>query len=183
MLRKGKCQLDGVLEVSGSAALVKTNLFKYAINNMDQDAPGYDKNFMVKLLSSPVKLKTKFDEALIVYEEKTAAVSNYKSQRLRWFGEQYYNAFFNLKTLLSAAFLRGKLRSLDYWITLVRPPRSIQLVLSFLLMLFDVLDFQIDTLSISVFSKFTEFCDGCAALIERSQRLVSDERGHKDHLQ
>lgn len=124
---------------------------------MDEDAPGYDKNFMVKLLTSSVKLKTTFDENLIVYEEKTVAVSNYQSQRLRWFGEQYYNAFFNLRTLLSAAFLRGKLRSLDYWLTLVRPPRSIQLVLSFFLMVWDVLDLQVGILSIPFLVNLSSF--------------------------
>ena len=148
MLRKGKLQLGGALEVSGSAALIKTNLFKYAIQQMDEKAPGYDKNFMVKLLTSSLNLKTTFCEEAFVVEEKTAEVENYKAQRLRWFGEQYFNAFYNFKPLVTAAFDRGKWRSLDYWITLIRPPRSLQLVVSFLLVGVDLLDGSLGYLSL-----------------------------------
>ena len=148
MLRKGKLQLGGALEVSGSAAIIQTALFKYAIQHMDEQAPGYDKNFMVKLLTCPIKLHTLFDDQLIVREEKTAEIENYQSQRLRWFGEQYYNAFYNCLPLLKAAFLKGKLRSLDYLITLVRPPRSLQLVGSAILCGFDLIDLQISYISI-----------------------------------
>ena len=148
MLRKGKLQLGGALEISGSAAVIKTNLFKSAIYQMDEQAPGYDKNFMVKLLTSPVKLRTAFHDQLIVREEKTANIENYQSQRLRWFGEQYFNAFFNSKALLKAAFVEGKFRSLDYWLTLMRPPRSLQLVASTLLVICDLIDLHFSYLSL-----------------------------------
>ena len=148
MLRKGKIQLGGSLEISGSAAVIKTSLFKYAIQRMDEKAPGYDKNFMVKLLTSPTKLRTKYEDQMIVREEKTAEIENYQSQRLRWFGEQYFNAFYNSIPLLRAAFLRGKFRSLDYLITLIRPPRSLQLLASVLLAAIDVLDLSISYLSL-----------------------------------
>ena len=156
MLRKGKLQLGGVLEISGSAAVIEAKLFKYAISQMDEQAPGYDKNFMVKLLTGPMKLKTTFNDQLIVREEKTTEIENYQSQRLRWFGEQYYNAFFNSKDLLKAAFIHGKFRSLDYWLTLVRPPRSLQLAASLLLTAFDILDLQLSYLSIPFL--FSVFC-------------------------
>ncbi|NQZ78814.1 MAG: glycosyltransferase [Ekhidna sp.] len=148
MLRKGKLQLGGVLEISGSAAVIKTELFKHAIMQMDEKAPGYDKNFMVKLLAYPTKLKTQFCDQLIVREEKTAEIENYQAQRLRWFGEQYFNAFFNAKSLLNTAFLKGKFRSLDYLITLIRPPRSLQLVASTLLAINDLIDGNLSYLSI-----------------------------------
>ncbi|MEM6523406.1 MAG: glycosyltransferase [Bacteroidota bacterium] len=148
MLRKGKIQLGGALEISGSAAVIKTNLFKYAISRMDEQAPGYDKNFMVKLLTGSWKLRTAFNDRLIVREEKTAEIENYRSQRLRWFGEQYFNAFLNSKPLLKAAFTKGKFRSLDYWVTLVRPPRSLQLVASLLLVICDLFDLQFGYLSL-----------------------------------
>ena len=140
MLRKGKIQLGGILEVSGSAALIRTNLFKYAISSLDEQAPGYDKNFMVRLLSFPKKLNTTFVEEMKVYEEKTAEIENYKSQRLRWFGEQYFNAIYNFRSLISNTFLKGKLRSIDYWLTLVRPPRSLQLLATALFLGLDLLD-------------------------------------------
>ena len=105
MLRKGKLKLGGVLEISGSAAVIDSKLFKYAINQMDDQAPGYDKNFMVNLLTGPVRLKSTFNDQMIVREEKTAEVENYEAQRLRWFGEQYYNAFFNSRDLLKTFIL------------------------------------------------------------------------------
>jgi hypothetical protein len=148
MLRKGKLRLGGVLEISGSAAVIDSKLFKYAINQMDEQAPGYDKNFMVKLLTGPVKLKSAFNDQMIVREEKTAEVDNYEAQRLRWFGEQYYNAFFNSRDLLKAAFLHGKFRSLDYWFTLIRPPRSLQLIACLLLVILDLSDLQLSYLSL-----------------------------------
>jgi len=147
-LRKGKLQLGGALEISGSAAVIKTVLFKHAIRHMDEKAPGYDKNFMVKLLTTSVKLQTAFNDRMVVREEKTAAVENYRSQRLRWFGEQYFNAFYNSRALLGAAFLKGKFRSLDYWVTLIRPPRSLQLVAASLLVMFDLLDLRLGYLSL-----------------------------------
>jgi len=157
MLRRGKIQLGGSLEVSGSAAIIRTNLFKYAIKRLDNKAPGYDKNFMVKLLTSPSKLKTLFVDHLIVYEEKTAKIENYRSQRLRWFGEQYFNAYFNFKLLMYSAFVKGKFRSLDYWITLVRPPRSLQLVFSLLLVPIDLINGSLSVLSLPFLFNFLSF--------------------------
>ncbi|MBC6400766.1 MAG: glycosyltransferase [Ekhidna sp.] len=157
MLRKGKLQLGGALEISGSAAVIKTNLFKYAIKQMDEEAPGYDKNFMVKLLTGPVKLRTLFEDALIVREEKTTEINNYQSQRLRWFGEQYFNAFYNSKSLIKAAFLQGKFRSFDYLITLIRPPRSLQLVGSGLLAASDLIDLNFGYLSLPFFFNAVSF--------------------------
>lgn len=169
MLRKGKLQLGGVLEISGSAAVIKTALFKHAIRNMDEKAPGYDKNFMVKLLTTTVKLKAAFNDRMVVREEKTAAIENYQSQRLRWFGEQYFNAVFNSKALLKAAFMQGKLRSLDYWVTLIRPPRSLQLIASALLVIFDLLDLRLGYLSLPFLFNGLSFAIVTLPIIKTSQ--------------
>ncbi|WP_462251654.1 glycosyltransferase family 2 protein [Ekhidna sp.] len=169
MLRKGKLQLGGALEISGSAAIIKTNLFKYAIALMDEKAPGYDKNFMVKLLTSPVKLKTLFCDQMVVREEKTAEIENYQSQRLRWFGEQYFNAFFNSKSLLKSAFIRGKFRSLDYLFTLVRPPRSLQLVASALLSTTDLFNLSFSYLSLPFLFNLLSFVIVALPIMEPKQ--------------
>ncbi len=169
MLRKGKLQLGGALEISGSAALIQTNLFKYAIKRMDEKAPGYDKNFMVKLLTSPVKLKTTFSEKLMVFEEKTAEIENYRSQRLRWFGEQYFNALYNFKTLMASALTQGKFRSLDYWITLIRPPRSLQLMASALLVPIDLINGSLGYLSLPFLFNLTSFIVVAFPIMSRSK--------------
>ena len=139
MLRSGKCVLGGVPELSGSAALIRTDLFKQIIDQLDPKAPGFDKNFMVHLLTNPDAPVASYDRQLIVHEEKTANEANYRSQRLRWFGEQYYNAFHSTGTLLGKFLSKGRWTCLDYWMTLVRPPRSLQLVVSCLLFTADLL--------------------------------------------
>ncbi len=148
MLRRGKCVFGGTLEISGSAALINASLFIDAIHRLDPKAPGFDKNFMVNLLTNDERLNTAFDDSLVVFEEKTADTQNYQSQRLRWFGEQYFNALFHFKLLLKSALLEGKWRCLDYWLTLVRPPRSIQLVASFLLVVIDLFDTELSWISL-----------------------------------
>lgn len=148
MLRAGKCYWGGHPELSGSAALIKRDIFRHCIESLDPKAPGFDKNFMVNLLSGYRTLKTMFAEDLVIYEEKTAAVSNYDAQRLRWFGEQYYNAFFKARTLWLAA-LKGNLHCLDYWVSLIRPPRVVLFIMSFLLAALDLWDGQPGMLSIA----------------------------------
>jgi len=188
MLRQGKIRLGGALEVSGSAAVIKTDLFKKAITNLDEKAPGYDKNFMVRLLSHSEKLNTTFVEDMKVYEEKTAEIENYQSQRLRWFGEQYFNAVYNFIPLVKNAFLKGKFRSLDYWFTLIRPPRSLQLVITALFSAFDLIDgnlgyyslpflcnivsFGIVALHIMKLSQLTQFAGGVVSIL-KSNLLTS----------
>ena len=148
MLRAGKCFWGGVAELSGSAALIKTDIFKNCIEQLDPKAPGFDKNFMVNLLTGYQSLKSMFSERLVVFEEKTASVQNYDSQRLRWFGEQYYNAFYHAGKLLMSA-LRGNFKCLDYWFSLIRPPRIVLFVVSFLLAAVDLWDYQVGVQSIA----------------------------------
>lgn len=148
MLRAGKCFWGAPAELSGSAALIKTEIFKHCIEHLDPKAPGFDKNFMVHLLTDYKSLRTMFSQHLVVYEEKTVSVQNYDSQRLRWFGEQYYNAFYKAGQLLKSA-LKGNLKCLDYWVSLVRPPRVVLFVASFMLASIDLWDGQPGMLSIA----------------------------------
>lgn len=148
MLRAGKCFWGGVVELSGSAALIRVDVFKHCIEKLDPQAPGFDKNFMVNLLIDYPLLKTMYSERLVVYEEKTAAIQNYDSQRLRWFGEQYYNAFYKAGSLLKNA-LKGNFKCLDFWLSLMRPPRVVLMVVSFLLTTIDLWDGQPGMLSIA----------------------------------
>lgn len=121
MFRSAKCKLGLPLEISGSGALIKKDLFIHAILNLDPKAPGFDKNFMVNAILGQSNLKTQFVPTAILHEEKTSNLESYKNQRVRWFGEQYYNALINGPKLLASR----KLMALDYFITLIRPPRSI----------------------------------------------------------
>jgi len=76
------------------------------------------------------QVRATFLPQCIVTEEKTNNISNHNPQRIRWFGEQYYNAIHHSGTLLRAAFQFRRPAALDYLITLCRPPRSIQVVIS-----------------------------------------------------
>ncbi len=156
MLRAGKCFWRGPVELSGSAALIRTSIFKHCIEQLDDQAPGFDKNFMVHLLTSFTALRTTFSEELVVFEEKTASTRNYDAQRMRWFGEQYYNAFYQAGKLLSSA-LKGNLKCLDYWISLARPPRVVLFAVSFLLAAIDLWDGQPSLLSLAFVMNYLTF--------------------------
>jgi cellulose synthase/poly-beta-1,6-N-acetylglucosamine synthase-like glycosyltransferase len=127
MLRSAKMKLGLPIEVSGSGALIRAEVFQRAIDGLDPKAPGFDKNFMVNLITMG-RLNYLYVPEAIIREEKTAYPDDYKMQRIRWFGEQYYNALFHGKRLLQTA----SWASLDYLVTLFRPPRS---VMMFLLMI------------------------------------------------
>ncbi len=110
-------------ELSGSAIVFKTEAFHTATNKLDHRAPGMDKNLLIQLLLANKKID--YVPQAIVAEEKTEDEKILKTQRMRWFGNQYFNAFYWGLNLIK----KGKFATIDYCITLYRPPRSIQLVL------------------------------------------------------
>lgn len=122
MFRSSMHRLSMMPEISGSAALIKPAVFCQAIRKLDAKAPGYDKNFMVQLLD--LNASGAFVPESYVSEEKTADLDNLKSQRLRWFGEQYYNAIYNFKNLMNMTF-KGNFSAFNYLLVLWRPPRSV----------------------------------------------------------
>jgi cellulose synthase/poly-beta-1,6-N-acetylglucosamine synthase-like glycosyltransferase len=130
MLRTAKQQCGSMVEISGSGVLIETSLFVDTVQSLDHNAPGFDKNFMVKILTSSRTVRSIFWPVSELHEEKTSDPADMHRQRLRWFGEQYYNAIFNFKSLLTASIAKRQLAPLDYLITLWRPPRSVQLVLT-----------------------------------------------------
>nr|WKN34473.1 glycosyltransferase [Tunicatimonas sp. TK19036] len=129
MFRSAKSLVKGTIEISGSGALIRTELFKEAINNLDHNAPGYDKNFMVQMLSTNDQIRTVFLPYVQLFEEKTSELESYNPQRVRWFGEQYYNALYSAGKLMNAGIRHGRFSAFEYLITLWRPPRSVQLLL------------------------------------------------------
>lgn len=129
MFRSAKSLFKGTIEISGSGALIKTKVFRDAINRLDPKAPGYDKNFMVQILTSHQKVRTLFLPYVKLFEEKTAEMDSYNPQRVRWFGEQYYNAIYSAGKLLKAFVQFGRFSALEYLIALWRPPRSVQILL------------------------------------------------------
>ena len=123
LLREAK-QVQGLPpELSGSALLFKTDAFNIATHHLDARAPGMDKNLLIQLLLSNKRIS--YVPTAQVSEEKTDDNEVIKKQRMRWFGNQYFNAFYWGKALL----LKGKMATVDYAITLYRPPRSIQMVI------------------------------------------------------
>jgi hypothetical protein len=139
MFRKAKQQCGMMVEISGSGVLIETSLFIETVQKLDGDAPGFDKNFMVKILTSPRKVKSIFWPASQLREEKMTDPSDMQRQRLRWFGEQYYNAIFNFKALVAAGLTKKELAPVDYLITLWRPPRSVQLMATGVLALIELI--------------------------------------------
>jgi hypothetical protein len=133
LFRRAKARLGGMIEISGSGALIETDLFIRTVNKLDARAPGFDKNFMANLLTSKREIRTIYHSESVLFEEKTAELAAYNPQRIRWFGEQYYNAIYKAKDLIKATLRYKRLAALDYLITLCRPPRSIQVLVAPLL--------------------------------------------------
>ncbi|MBT28914.1 MAG: hypothetical protein CMO01_04560 [Thalassobius sp.] len=133
LLREAKQALKLPPELSGSAILFTSEIFDHAVNNLDTRAPGMDKNLLIQLLLSN-RIISYVPEA-IVWEEKTASAEVLQTQRIRWFGNQYFNALYWGKALLK----KQTSASLDYLITLYRPPRSIQIVLLPIVMVLELL--------------------------------------------
>lgn len=131
LLREAKQTMGLPPELSGSALLFKTDAFYEATINLDTRAPGMDKNLLIQLLLLDKKIS--YVPSAIVSEEKTDSNEVIKKQRMRWFGNQYFNAFYWGKALL----LKGKIATIDYCITLYRPPRSIQMVILPILTIFE----------------------------------------------
>jgi hypothetical protein len=138
MFRYAKQNLGCMIEISGSGALIETDLFIDTIQRLDKQAPGFDKNFMVNLLDSKRDVRTIFWPACTLQEEKTSAIEAHNPQRIRWFGEQYYNALYHGSQLMNSAIRHKRWAPIDYLLTLCRPPRSVQVMLVSLLALIEV---------------------------------------------
>jgi Glycosyltransferase like family 2 len=138
MFRYAKQNLACMIEISGSGALIETDLFIDTIQRLDKQAPGFDKNFMVNLLDSKREVRTIFWPACTLQEEKTSAIEAHNPQRIRWFGEQYYNALYHGSQLMNSAIRHKRWAPVDYLLTLCRPPRSVQVMLVSLLALLEL---------------------------------------------
>ncbi|MBB6460219.1 glycosyltransferase [Flammeovirga kamogawensis] len=125
-LRNYKAALNWMPELTGSAFIIKQNLFYNGIENLDLKNPGMDKNlFLEWLLNSKENIKSTYTDKALVYEEKTDDIKVLKQQRTRWFAEQYLTAFAYSKKLISRFIKTGRLEILDYTISIFRPPRSV----------------------------------------------------------
>jgi cellulose synthase/poly-beta-1,6-N-acetylglucosamine synthase-like glycosyltransferase len=129
MFRAAKSLIRGAIEISGSGALIKTKLFVETIRRLDSRAPGYDKNFMVQILSASYAVKTTYFPYMQLHEEKTADIESHNPQRVRWFAEQYYNALYSAGKLLRAFVRYRRFSAFEYLVVLWRPPRSLQILL------------------------------------------------------
>lgn len=155
MFRAGKQFIGSAIEISGSGALIETDLFLESIQTLDASAPGFDKNFMVNLLTGAREIRTAFWPASELKEEKTSQADVHQLQRVRWFGEQYYNAVRHSKDLWKAFVKYRRFAALDYLITLWRPPRSIQFLLVPMLALSEWILFLVNGNWITFFPIFT----------------------------
>jgi len=139
MFRRSKSLLGFHPELSGSGMLMKTDLFTEAVLQLDKKSPGMDKQLLIRMMFAKFDLEISYDEKAVVLDEKTEDAGAFNRQRMRWFGNQYYNAWkFGWKLITS-----NKSALVDYGISLWRPPRSFQLVGSVLFIPFDLLAFNL----------------------------------------
>lgn len=150
--RSGKQQLGLVPELSGSGILFRYRHFSKAVNNLDRSAPGMDKNLLIQLLLAFKDLNLRYCPDAILFDEKTNDAKAFGRQRIRWFGNQYYNAIHWSVPLLLASLKQIRLRYIDYAITLWRPPRSVHALLTVLLVPVDLLLVYFDFISFSFYA-------------------------------
>jgi len=129
MFRASKTKIGLPAEISGSGILFKYEMFKHAVNNLDSRAPGMDKNLMIQIITSFKDVKIGYQPSAIIFDEKTDDLTNLQNQRMRWFGNQYFNAYYYTIRLIKFGIANKKMGAIDYAISLWRPPRSIHLVL------------------------------------------------------
>jgi cellulose synthase/poly-beta-1,6-N-acetylglucosamine synthase-like glycosyltransferase len=137
MFRASKAKLGLPIELSGSALLFEIEVFALAVERLDPRAPGMDKNLLVQMLLENPRLSMAYCPDAVVYEEKTEAEEGLERQRLRWFGNQYFNAWYYGWRLVTKALRSRVFGPADYAIALWRPPRSVQVVLLPILSLFE----------------------------------------------
>ncbi|MDW7690503.1 glycosyltransferase [Flammeovirgaceae bacterium SG7u.111] len=133
MFRQARVNTFEYLELSGSGVAFDLKVFNEAILHLDARAPGMDKNLMVQLLTRFENLSMLYQPKAIVYDEKTNSTDDLQKQRTRWFGNQYFNAFYYGTNLIKSALKQQRIAPLDYFLVLWRPPRSLHIfVIQFL---------------------------------------------------
>lgn len=167
MFRSAKKKLGFMVEISGSGALIETDIFLNVISKLNPEAPGFDKNFMAHLLMERRNIRSIYWPASKIFEEKTTDLEAHNPQRLRWFGEQYYNALYHARDLVVSAFRYRRLAALDYLLTLWRPPRSLQVVITPMLALAELIGYFLTHTWYFGFPLLTisAICTGLAVLV------------------
>jgi len=150
--RRSKMVQNLYIELAGSGMMLKYNLFKKAADSLDTDAPGMDKNLLIQLIRLKPFLKMHYDERITIIDEKTSQADQLHRQRLRWFANQYFNAFRYGSLLIKLSLINRILAPADYAVTLTRPPRSIQFLLSVLIPFVEILLWFTNLISFPLFT-------------------------------
>lgn len=127
MMRASRYVLGYPIELSGSGFGVSVSQFKNATYRLDSRAPGMDKNLLIQFLIQNPNFKMVYDDSICITDEKTTSEQAFGRQRLRWFGNQYFNAIHYSGSLFRLSFKTLNPGFIDYAISLWRPPRSFQI--------------------------------------------------------
>ena len=117
-------------ELSGSAFAIEAALFSEAAEQLDGNTPGMDKNLLIQLLLLQPGLQMLFQPKACMREDKTARLETLETQRIRWFGAQYVNGLKYFSALLKTTFRRHEITPVLFGLNLMRPPRSLHVMLS-----------------------------------------------------
>ncbi|MBN8705702.1 MAG: glycosyltransferase [Bacteroidetes bacterium] len=127
------------LEVSGSGLVMKYELFRSAILSLDKRSPGMDKNLMVNL--HKMGFSSLYVPTATLFEEKTDDMEIMQAQRTRWLGEQYYNGMNYGPELIWIGLKEFRLSPIDFAVSILRPPRSVHVLLMPVLALAEMTDY------------------------------------------
>ena len=147
MMRASRSAFGAPIELSGSGFITDIDWFYDAVHALDGRAPGMDKNLLIQMLKRFPQARLLFDSESVVLDEKTTQSPAFARQRLRWFGNQYFNAFHYTKDLFLLALFTMRWGIFDYAISLWRPPRSVQFLFSLSILPIDIALFMTDWVS------------------------------------
>lgn len=113
--------------LSGSGMSFTTELYKFCLENLDINGPGFDKVLQAEIVN--YRLQIAFAKKAIVYDEKTMYPEQLVSQRTRWIGAWFRYSGFGLKLMIRGLGNLSKNQFL-FGMVLFRPPIFIFLILS-----------------------------------------------------
>ena len=175
--RRSKVVQHLYIELAGSGMMLRYNLFKEAVENLDTDAPGMDKNLLIQLIRIDPFIKMHYDERITIVDEKTSQPDQLHRQRLRWFANQYFNAFRYAYPLIKLSITHRILAPADYAITLARPPRSVQFLLAILLPVTELVLLFFDIISIPYLTiAMLPFIAGTAIFVVSNPDVISPSK-------
>ncbi|RXK81818.1 glycosyltransferase [Filimonas effusa] len=127
--------------LAGSGMAFETQLYRDCLEHLDVTGAGFDKVLQMAIVQKDLRIA--FAEKAIVYDEKTTDSGQLVNQRARWINTWFRYFRFGFR-LLSLGIVNGSRNQFYFGVILLRPPLFIFLGLSVLMMLSNLVFWQME---------------------------------------